>query len=145
MPTKRQELIAALTEDMGQMKRLIASSHGAVDHSKKCPTRAQIGIMFVLSDGQASNLKDLAQKLHMTSSAVTQLINGLVRDKLLRRKEDPNDRRKTSLSLTEFGKKRLTEMQKGHQALYARLFASLSDEELKTWQTLQRKTITHFK
>ncbi len=141
---KRQQLIASIMEDIGLMKRLI---HARVPKQEVngMPTHAQMGILFLLAHEGARSLKDIAAHLHISPSAGTQLIDGLVADKLLTRTEDTQDRRKIVLALTEHGKQELERTKKIHCEGLTELFEPLSDAELVQWQVLQRKIVQHLK
>jgi DNA-binding MarR family transcriptional regulator len=140
---KRTELITAITEGMACMRRSAMSQPAASAGDKNCPTRAQVGVLFMLAHDGPQTTKDLAARLAMTSSAVTQLVDGLVRDKSIARKEDKDDRRRIQLSLTDNGKKRLAEAKKQHVTVFTRLFNGLSDEELVQLHKIQQKIIAN--
>jgi len=135
----RQQLMAEIVADMANMRRWFVGAHATSVPAKGSPTRAQIGIMYILAHAGPMTLKELAERMCMSSSAGTQLVDGLVRSKLLRRTEDPKDRRKTYLSLADAGKKKLKEMHKVHLAYSTKLFTVLDDKELLAWRDLQRK------
>jgi len=65
------------------MSRLGAGRmHGALP--KDMPTHAQLGIMCVLAHRKAQSIKELAEQFGISSSAATQLVNGMVRTDSLR-------------------------------------------------------------
>lgn len=123
------------------MHRMLCQAHMATDTGKML-TRAQMGIMTILVQEGPMSLKELAAKLTMSSSAATQLVDGLSAETLLIRTEDSRDRRKVRVSLTAKGKRRLEQAHKKRTALFTSVLADLSDAELKTLVELQRK-ISH--
>lgn len=138
----RSAAINELFENMGAMRRMMSKAHGA-STVKNMPTRGQIGLMMMLDHSAILSIKELAEKFAMSSSAVTQMVDGLVDDGFVTRKEDAKDRRKIGLSLTAKGKKNLVESKKAHLASMAKFLAPLSDDELSTFVRLSAKVATH--
>lgn len=139
----RQPLIAEFVENMGFLGRHIFMSHAPKGLKKGAPTRAQIGIMMVVMHAGAPSVKELAEKFCMSSSAVTQLVDGMVKEKLLKRGEDGKDRRRIAVSLTEKGKKVILKAKKVRLAHFTKLLAPLNDAELKQLHNIQQKILTH--
>ncbi len=105
------------------------------------PTHAQLRILFMVFYHNHQSIKELAERIHATSSAITQSVNSLVRDSLLIRIEDVNDRRKIYLKITPEGKKIITIAKKQQLEITTRLFASLTDAELLHLEKIQKKII----
>lgn len=80
----------------------------------------------------------------MSSSAATQIVDGLVREKVLMRQVDKKDRRKISISLTATGKKKLLQAKKLRAKAMAKYFDPLNDKELAQLQKLLEKIVEHF-
>ncbi len=138
----RSVAINQLFENMGATRRMMSKAHGQ-SPVKNMPTRGQLGILMMLGDESVMGIKELAEKFAMSSSAVTQLVDGLVDDGFVTRKEDADDRRKIGLSLTPSGKKKLVESKKEHLASLAKLFAPLTDDELRTFLHISNKVAKH--
>ena len=138
----RTELMTEVAEGFSSFKRLMVTSQ-AHGHAKRMTTHAQIGILFILSHGGPMSLKAIAERLCMTSSAATQLVNGLVEDKMITRREDETDRRKIVLTLTATGKNALAAAKKARLSALTALLEPLSDAELLQWKTLQDKILEH--
>jgi DNA-binding MarR family transcriptional regulator len=96
-----------------------------------------------LARHESRSIKELATELGMTSSACTQLVDILVQQRLLTRTENRQDRRKTSITLTEAGKKNLGLVQKQRAKYFTKLLAPLTDKEIVTLVNLQQKIISH--
>src|SRR3989338_7062018 len=58
-------------------------------------------VLFLISEHEEMTTKEIAQLLGMTSSAVTQLVNGLVKKQYLERQDASHDRRIVRIRLTE--------------------------------------------
>lgn len=67
-------------------------------------TVAQSFILFALTEDDGQNIKSLAEKLILDSSAVTGFIDRLEKEGFVRRVVDPNDRRSFLIYLTDKGK-----------------------------------------
>lgn len=139
---KREETLAKIFEDIGKMRRVLMSAHAA--HQKESmPTHAQMGVLMMLEQEDHQSVKALAEHSCMSSSAVTQLVDGLVDSKLLIRKEDKEDRRKISVALTAQGKKKIQSAKKARYDKLKKLFQTLNDQELLQLESLLSKTIHH--
>ncbi len=112
--------------------------------SRALPPRAQLQVLFLINQGDAQTVKDIAQQFGMTSSAATQLVNGLVKSNLLQRKEDEDDRRKICLQLTAEGKKMLLQAKQHRLQKMKILLDPLSDREVVHILRLQEKIIDHW-
>ncbi|MFA5185147.1 MAG: MarR family transcriptional regulator [Patescibacteria group bacterium] len=139
---ERYDIISEIAGDFASFKRVIWTSCAARS-PQSMPTPAQIGVLALVASEGPQNLKDLAGRLCMSSSAATQLVDGLVADRMLTRTEDSNDRRRIKLALTESGKLKLAQAKKARLAAFTRLLAPLSEKELNEWRRLQRKIIEH--
>lgn len=106
---------------------------------KDMPTPAQFGLLMMLSAHGSKSLKDLAECFTMSPSAATQLVDGLVKDGLVRRTEDENDRRKVEVSLTPAGVTKLQAAQKSRLASLTKMMEPLTDAELAQLRVLQKK------
>lgn len=141
----RQTVISNVAEGFNQIRRHIVHTQQGNHTSKSMPTPAQLGVMYLLSHSEVNNTKEMAKHLCMSPSAITQLVDGLVKDKILERKVDSKDRRKINITLTISGKKKLILAQKKHLKIFENMFESLSDKELIQIEFLQKKIIEHFK
>jgi DNA-binding MarR family transcriptional regulator len=57
----------------------------------------------VLADGSATTVGDLADVLGRSPSATSRLVDGLVKRRLVERREEPEDRRQRLVALTQRG------------------------------------------
>ncbi|MCL6478997.1 MAG: MarR family transcriptional regulator [Peptococcaceae bacterium] len=67
-------------------------------------TIAQSFIIFSLLENNGQNIKNLADRLNLDSSAITGLVDRLEKENLVERQVDPEDRRAFRVLLTEKGK-----------------------------------------
>ena len=78
-----------------------------------------------------SSLSHLAEYLGLTLPSVSKLVDGLVKQKLITRKESTADRRKLILMLTQAGASIVDSARAGAQTNLAKKLGSLSDSELE--------------
>jgi DNA-binding MarR family transcriptional regulator len=64
----------------------------------------QLAALYVVADGGTTTIADLADTINRSPSATSRLVDGLVRRRLLERREEPDDRRMKSVWLTERGR-----------------------------------------
>jgi DNA-binding MarR family transcriptional regulator len=67
-------------------------------------TAAQTFVIFDVMEHEGTSVKDIASRIQLDSPGVTGLIDRLVKEGLLERKEDPEDRRSLRINLTEKGR-----------------------------------------
>lgn len=89
----------ALLGVMPLFMRLIATK--AREHGTISPERAKL---LARLDAGPLRSGELAQQCLLTPSAVTEVVEGLVREGLVRREEDPTDRRAVVVSLRAAGR-----------------------------------------
>lgn len=63
----------------------------------------QLAALYVLADGSTTTVGELADSLGRSPSATSRLVDGLVRRRLVERREEPEDRRQRSITLTQRG------------------------------------------
>ena len=64
---------------------------------------AQIGLLFVLAHAGTASVRQVAERLHISQSAASLLVDRLVQAHLAERTEDPADRRRAIVRLTAQG------------------------------------------
>ena len=64
----------------------------------------QLAALYVLADGSTTTVGELAESLGRSPSATSRLVDGLVRRRLVERREEPEDRRQRSIWLTHRGR-----------------------------------------
>lgn len=118
----RHKLMVGYT---GKKDRAITPSQGFV-------------LRFIAEQGN-TNVKAIAQSLHITSSAATQLVDGLADNGYLVRTDNPSDRRVIALSLSTKAKKLFKEFEEQSQEKMKKLFSVLTDEELVQYAAINKK------
>lgn len=73
-------------------------------------TIVQSWVLIYLSSNRDSNLKDIAAALQLDSPVVTGIIDRLVKEELVTREEDPNNRRSVIINITPRGSEIVNEV-----------------------------------
>jgi DNA-binding MarR family transcriptional regulator len=63
----------------------------------------QLAALYVLADGATTTIGELAESIGRSPSATSRLVDGLVRRRLVERREEAEDRRQRTLHLTQRG------------------------------------------
>ena len=90
---------------------------------------SNIGALFRISHGGSCGINDIGDELGVTSAAASQLVDRLVQQGLVIRKEDPRDRRLKQIDLTDKGHQTLEESIHARQAWMDDLVDTMSDAE----------------
>jgi DNA-binding MarR family transcriptional regulator len=105
------------------------SMHNFICYSKeKGLSMSQIGALFRIFRGKSS-VSDISDNLGVTSAAASQMLERLVQQGLILRKEDPNDRRVRQIVLTDKGRQILQESIAARQGWLENLSRTLSDSQ----------------
>lgn len=94
-----------------------------------------------VKDAGKPHMRDVAKNLHMTPSAATLLIEPLVKEKMLVRVLDPNDRRSVRLSVTPKGRKLLERGVAKKVEEMRKVFGVLTPAERSRYITIIKKII----
>jgi DNA-binding MarR family transcriptional regulator len=131
----RDELVQDIIENLAKCQRPSLSTAWkdlGLSH-------AQAGMLYLLYFHDEANVKEVAEFLGVSKSAVTQLLVPLADKGLVKRTEDPKDRRVVHLSLTGRGSTALKNLAKHKYAGLRSSLESLSAKELRQLDELHRK------
>jgi len=95
-------------------------------------TIAQLKSLFFIDNEGSTNFTKLAAALGVTSSNVTGIVDRLVEQELVSRKENPEDRRVLLLSVTEKGKALLANLRERRVKQMSEVLTRMSLEELSS-------------
>jgi DNA-binding MarR family transcriptional regulator len=93
---------------------------------------AQLGALFQIHHRGRAGVTDLGDKLGVTSSAASQMLERLVQQGLILRSEDPSDRRVKQITLTGKGLEVLRQSARARESWLSDLAETLSDSEKET-------------
>ena len=102
-------------------------------------SHAQVGMLYLLHYHGDTSVKESADFLGVTKSAITQLLDPLVDKDLVSRASDSRDRRIVRLNLTNKGKAVLKKLAKHKLAGLRSALEKLDAEELNQLQRLYKK------
>jgi DNA-binding MarR family transcriptional regulator len=91
-------------------------------------TLPQLRALFVVRQRQPLTVSDLASALGQRLAAVSALVTRLARAGLLRRSEDPNDRRRVRLELTHHAERLLAAVDDRSAARFAAILGQMSPQ-----------------
>ena len=131
MPEISEELIRDIQAAMGALMRQQRPSRSNELVHLDMPI-GQMKTLFILwKAGQPLTMGQLAQALGVSLGNVTGLVDGLVQRGLVRRQEDPTDRRQKLASLTPAAEARLLRMEQGRGELIERLLRRMAFDDLQ--------------
>ena len=96
-------------------------------------TMTQFRALLFVRASQPLSVSQVAAALHMRLGAASALINRLDRFGLVRRRENPRDRRQTLVELTEAGEAMLARVETESIERSRRMFARMSERGREAW------------
>ena len=115
--------------------------HSVVKESGLSP--AQMHAIEIIGHEQSLRMKELAEKMGVTTGTLTVMVDRLERNGFLSRKPHEQDRRSYLVVLTDKGKEHFEQHHQFHLRLTEDISASLSPEEQKIFAAALTKIITH--
>ena len=139
----RKIKIEKLLENFGSLKRHLVF-HST--HSGKVPriTPSQWRLLMMVKQQGESTVKEVAAALGISSSAATQLVDGLVASGYVVRKTDIKDRRAVVLTLSKKTEAQVDKMRKQTLDKFYNFFKVLNDKELDQYILLNKKIVERF-
>jgi len=102
-------------------------------------TLSEYVLMDLLRDSVTMKMSEIARKLSVTTSAVTSMVDTMVRARLLRRKRDEQDRRVVQVSLTQQGVGLTDELHRQAFSAFGSIMSDLGTAEQVRWMRVFRK------
>lgn len=136
MDKHREELIENLSEEMIVAFRSLRPEHqhrSRFGHNFRGHKfgRSHIDLFSrLMKEKEGVSVKDIAESLHITPGAVSQLIDTAAKMGIVERQEDSKDRRSQRIKLTEKAVSRVVEFKKTFFERLSPKFALLSDTEV---------------
>lgn len=137
--TGRKQTIEAVLENFQAIKNKVQSA--ALSNNKDCVTHSQLFVLAIIKQHCNIGIKEVSQKLNISSSAATQLVDGLVSNGYATRKTSSKDRRALQLELTTKGRKHLADLTSARIRKMSTMFDVLNDHELENFLLLQKKIL----
>ncbi|MDD1725220.1 MAG: MarR family transcriptional regulator, partial [Methanospirillum sp.] len=92
---------------------------------------AQIRLLFQLHMVQMMPMSVLGKNLYISKSHMTTLVDSLIKDGLVERHPDPNDRRVINVSITEEGREKLSSIEEIIRKQLKTIISGLSTPHLQ--------------
>ena len=102
-------------------------------------TPSQWSALMMIDGRKESTIKDVANALSITSSAATQLVDGLVANSYVIKKENAEDRRQVTLTLSNKTKTQVESMKKQFSQQFLKFFKVLNEKEFDQFVLLYKK------
>ncbi len=134
----RRKTIEEITETLYSIRRKIACEIH-LSFGEMQITHTQWIVLHHVRKSGMINMKDLANLLAITSSAATQIVDGLVKRGLLLRKRNAEDRRILNIELSAKARSKFNSIKSASFNTLASLFDALDDEELRNYRDLNNK------
>ena len=97
-----------------------------------CMPPSQVKVLFHLSHAGSSSLSNLAHSIGVSKPNMTPIIDKLIQDGYINRYEDPSDRRKLRVELTEKANELLSSQNQKFKNLISEKLSILSEEDLNS-------------
>jgi len=134
----RSDHIVNILESIGCLTREFNANydHPFVGYSLNKP---QIEVLFILSQSQPLSIKQISEKLNITSGGVTQIINSLQKLSLVKKSGNSEDKRIRQVSLNNKAELEIKSFQKKYIDTVGNPFSKLNINELIQLQALLEK------
>ncbi len=106
-----------------------------------CPSIAQLEALQFVIEQESPTMRDIALYLKVKAPSATSLINELVREKLLVRRGDPNDRRQIRIFATQKGESTLMRRFEQKKKIIASLLKRLDPKDRQELNRLLQKVL----
>ena len=107
-------------------------------------TPSQWGVIMLIGQREKVSVKEVANTLQISSSAATQLVDGLVKSGYVMREEHTEDRRTVVLTLSKKTQKQIEKMKSGMVQKFLEMFEVLTDKEFEQFFFLHKKIAQRF-
>jgi len=123
-------------------ERLSSWEHEVVRGSDLTP--GQMHAIEIIGHERSLRMKDLAEKLGVTTGTLTVNVDKLERKGLILRKPHETDRRSYRIVLTDAGEKNFAKHHEFHLKLTEEIASALTPEELKSFEMVLEKVVKQF-
>jgi DNA-binding MarR family transcriptional regulator len=136
----RKQKVAEVLESFGSLRRVMTFRPVSTAKMPRI-TPSQWGALMLIEQQGKSTVRDVAKALGITSSAATQLIDGLVSSGYVTRKTRAEDRRVVTLALSSTTEKHVGAMKKEVLRKFLKFFDVLNDKEFGRYILLNKKIV----
>jgi DNA-binding MarR family transcriptional regulator len=135
MKSNKQKDFSKFFNTMLKMRKILDQTLNDADEGN-VPTMLQVQTLKTIKENPLITASGLASKLQMSSSALTQMTDRLIKSRLISRKTDKNDRRLIHLVLTPQGDQHLSQILTKLEENANQILAPISAQDLQTVVTI---------
>ena len=130
MKSNKQKDFSSFFSTMLNMRKILDQT---LDDSQddNIPTMLQVRTLKMIQENPLVTASELALKLQMSSSAITQMTDRLIKLHLISRKINKNDRRLVNLTLSSHGEQYLIDVLKKMEKKANQILAPISAQDLQ--------------
>jgi DNA-binding MarR family transcriptional regulator len=140
---QKQTNLAEIVSLMFVMGRFMRDKMQKPDNNEYCNSLLDFETLRYIKDNERPYMKDVAKNFHVTPPAATLLIDNLVKEKLLVRLIDPQDRRSVRLGLTKKGSELFEKSMIQKAVQFKKIFGVLTPAERTQFALLLKKIINN--
>lgn len=126
---EKGQLVERVLQAQQQLQRLIASTHSN-PLLRVNLTMQQLKVLLILSTGGGRSSQELTRVLGVGSATVTGLVDRLVAQGLVARREDPHDRRVRLVEPTDSGRELIANLEEAGSVHMRGLLDTLDGDDL---------------
>lgn len=139
MRENREKLVRNLIENFTEVFRNVHKNQKFPFDDLVLTRQQMIIVLFINEKKGTASAKEIAEFLRVTPGAVTQFVDGLVKNGLVKRTENNTDRRSLNIELTEAAKEKFDRFKKECFNKMAQSFDNLDISELEQFVALTEK------
>jgi DNA-binding MarR family transcriptional regulator len=140
---QKQTNLAEIVSLMFVMGRFMRDKMQKSGNNEYCNSLLDFETLRYIKDNERPYMKDVAKNFHVTPPAATLLIDNLVKEKLLIRLIDPQDRRSVRLGLTKKGSELFEKSMIQKAVQFKKIFGVLTPAERTQFALLLKKIINN--
>ncbi|OGD83182.1 hypothetical protein A3J17_02725 [Candidatus Curtissbacteria bacterium RIFCSPLOWO2_02_FULL_40_11] len=141
--SNRIQIIEEILHAFHTIRNITKTKAASLGHQNHI-THSQWFVLTIIEHFKKTSIKHIAESMEMSSSAATQLVDGLVQNGYVTRQEDPNDRRSVQIEISPKGKKYIVTTKERRIVEMAEIFDALTDKELEEFVQLFKKITSKF-
>ena len=92
-------------------------------------TQAEFRCLRLFGTDESLNNKTIAERMNLSPSRLTRIIDGLVKKKYIRRNIDPNDRRNMKVDLSKKGKSLVQQLNKAYVDIHEEILLDINPSQ----------------
>jgi DNA-binding MarR family transcriptional regulator len=140
VPDDKAELIEAVMDLQRDFAQFAATN---ADHPvlQLNLTMQQLKVLSVLGVRDSRSTQELTTSLNVSSATMTGIVDRLVTQGMVSRREDPHDRRIRRVELTDQGRAVLDDLQDAGRTHFQHLLSGLDTDDLKALAKIMKKLV----